>query len=67
MGTVSETQTELGVEGASPRILRTEEGATIRQNYVLGGAAKPGKARWVPTTISDSGADQAAAILTGLA
>lgn len=67
MGTVAETQAALGVEGASPRILRTEEGATVRQNYVTGGAAKPGKARWVPTTISDSGATQAAAILTGLA
>ena len=65
MATVAEVQDELGVLGPSPRIIRSEEGATYRQNYVLGGASQPGKARWVTTTISDSAATQATALLAG--
>lgn len=65
MATVAEVQAELGTYGASPRIIKTEEGATIRQNYFLGGAAQPGKARWIPTTISDNAATQVTALLAG--
>lgn len=67
MGTVAETQTALGTDGMSPRIIKTADAATLRENYVLGGASKPGKARWVTTTIADTGANQATAILNGLA
>lgn len=67
MATVAEVQDELGHAGLSPRIIRSEDAATLRQNYVLGGASNPGRARWVVTTIADSAADQKTALLAGLA
>lgn len=48
---------------------RTSSGATIltKNYYCLGGTDRPGKARWVTITVSDSDSTQAAAVLAGLA
>ena len=67
MATPAEVQVELGVAVHSPRIIKSVElSATIRDQYVDGGTSAPGKARWCQTTIADSAADQAAAILVTL-
>lgn len=66
MATVAEVQAQLGVEGKAAQIIKTADSATLRQNYTLGGAPRRGNARWVTTTIADSAATQAAAILAGL-
>lgn len=65
MATVAEVQAELGTFGKSPRILKTAEAATLRQNYVMGGVSHR-FVDWVTTTIADSAATQAAAIRAGL-
>ena len=66
MATVAATQAVLGNDAMSPRILVQIPDATFNQNYVIGGAAYPGKARWITTTVANNDATQAAAILAGL-
>lgn len=67
MATVAATQAVLGSLATSPRILVQMPSGTKNDNYVVGGVAYAGKARWIQTNIADNDATQAAAILSGLA
>lgn len=66
MATVAGTQAVLGTQATSPQILRQIPDATYNQNYVVGGAAYPGRARWITTTVANDDATQGAAILAAL-
>jgi len=66
--TTDEVQAQLGTDSMSPRILKAaDETASTRQNYVVGGAPFPGRARWITTNPTDSAANQKTAILAGFA
>jgi hypothetical protein len=66
--TSAAVQTVLGTNAMSPQIIRDERPlvGTVQRWYVVGGAAYPGRVRWVEKTASDSAATQGAAILTAL-
>jgi hypothetical protein len=66
MATAEATQAVLGTQATSPRILKYVPDASKTNSYVVGGAAYPGKARWITTNTSDNDATQGAAILAGL-
>ena len=67
MATEAATQAALGVVGNCVEILRRIDDGTKTHTYVSGGAAFPGRVRWVDTNSSDNDATQAAAILANLA
>ena len=69
MATAAAVQAVLDPQGLGTRaaILKVDEVGLTRQAYCVGGADRPGRARWVDLTIADSAAVQAAAILAALA
>lgn len=70
MATVAEIQAQLDAQGTGriANILKKNVlSGSVDQWYVVGLVGYAGKCRWVTTTSSESAADQAADILTGLA
>lgn len=66
--TPAAVQAQLGTDVGSPRILIADEGGggTEQRWYVQGGSTYPGRAKWIPTTASQTAAQQATAITTAL-
>ena len=70
MATVAEIQAQLDTQGTGriANILKKNVlSGTVDQWYVVGLVGYAGKSRWISTTSSQTAAQQAAAILTGLA
>ena len=70
MATVAAIQAALDPEGYNNQIRILKQSTVITTNtdtfYCLGGQVRPGRARYIDTTNTDSAATQAAAILAGM-
>ena len=68
MPTVIEIQAELDPQGYGNqiRILKQSTVTTTDTFYCIGGQVRPGRARYIDTTNTDSAALQAAAITAGM-
>ncbi len=68
MATVAEIQAQLDSQGTGKKIsiLKKFTVATTDTFYCLGGVVAPGKAKWCPTTNTDSAATQATAITNAM-
>lgn len=72
MATVAEIQAQLDPQGTAKRISILKQqaksaSATVDTFYCLGGVFYAGRARWINTTNTDSAAQQATSITTGMA
>lgn len=68
MATVAEIQAQLDPQGFGNqiKILKQFTVSTTDTWYCTGGQVRPGRARWVTSTNSDSAATQATAITDGM-
>lgn len=69
MATVAQIQAQLDPQGLANRtnIVKQFRVSTTDTFYCTGGVDYPGRARWVTTTNTDTAAQQATSIRTGMA
>ena len=67
MATVAEIQAQLDPQGTNMKLLLIKKFtvSTTDTWYCLGGTVRPGAAKWVTSTNTDSAAAQATSITTG--
>ena len=68
MATVAEIQAQLDTQGFGNqiKILKQSTVTTTDTFYCLGGQVRPGRARYIDTTNTDTAANQATAITNGM-
>jgi hypothetical protein len=68
MATVAQIQAQLDPQGLNTKIVIVKQFtvSTTDTFYCTGGVVAPGKAKWVTTTNTDTAAQQATSITTGM-